>query len=1264
MNPLPGRISAPGLSAMPDIADFRDVKWFLRRHWIVLLLGVVLGGILGFAWTHFFPVRYNSEAKVRFMPPQLAGRFVSPNFSMEVEQRLFALSQLLSSRLTASRMIDSFHLYPERRRFQTVADLVPQFSDDLRLRQISSGDSAQSKSVPTLQIQFRYTNGERAQKVVQKLVEQIYEENRKYRGDQSMGTTEFLSEQLRAAEEKMLDAEGRLGEVQDALRPSASRTLLGESTSRSYVVDSRLRDLRHDRRLLDERRSLKQAEVAQLETDVRSIEARKVEYYYPQIEGLVNFWNLKDKVAVAKMHAVRMRDRWRPGFSDRELAELDLRESEFSLREFMTEQSRLMKAQERDRVLSKVGLSRTEARALELQDASNQKEEMELRAEAQRLKDQNSAPAGMEADLLTAKREYEMAREQHAGLVRKHEESQAASDMERRGQGESVELLEPPSLPTVSENPPRWARILVAALSGLGLAIFICLIKVLRDPKILHEGHLEKWAGLEVLAMFPASPEKPVKEKKPSKGGTSQTWRRRAAATTVLLLILITMGCTERFLTAETFWSRGQKAEKEGRSVAALLFYRQAIRKDPRFSRAYRAAGLLALRQGELLPAREFLTRAIEFDANDADIQTKLGDTTYQIYFGDPGRPTTLLREVEAIAQGLQSRWPRRADGYRLQAQTLMERHRTEDAVTLLREAAGKVDQSETLDSQAAAALFRLGRTKEAETLLRALLDRAPLYLAPYDLLYLQLMQRKDAAAARGVLERKWNRTSDVDAALQMAAHDDAFGHRDGARQILDMLERDKAAGPLALARIGDFWMHRNEYGMAKTCYERGRARFSERATDYISRIAEWHLAQGKNDEAKKYIAKELAERPNDLILQTYASAIALTDVQAGQRAGERRKLEAILQQLPDSPFVRYHLGRAYLLDGTPKGAGEQFERCVLLDANYAPGWVALAELEIARGNPASAEQRADAVLRMDPNHMPANLVRAKAQLGRGKTADAKKTLERLLLRQPLNTDALYLLGSAQVKESKPEKALALFEKGEALAPAETRWVLAEAEVLARQGNAAAARAKLEKAAAKGNEDESLLFHLATLQIGQRDAAAAAKTFQKLRQKNAASVEYSVGFAGAVALSGDKRRAAELYSETEKAHPENATVWLQHAALLAEMNDREGAMSKYEEALIRDKNNPLVLNNIAWMMLQNGGSAEKALEYALRARRTFGRSPEIDDTLATAYTRLAMFRNAAAIYEEMLTYLPAAEHPRVRKLLETAKRMQSQKGEA
>jgi predicted Zn-dependent protease/uncharacterized protein involved in exopolysaccharide biosynthesis len=1259
-----GKLEPPDFATFVEIIDLRDALHFLRGNWKALALFSILGLSAGLAWTYFFPSRFASEARVRFMPPQLAGRFVNPNFSMQVEQRLFALSQLLSSRLTATRLIETFQLYPERRRFQTVADLVPVFQNDLVITQIGKGDDA-TKSVPTLQIRFLYPAADLAQKVTQKLVEQIYEENRKYRGDQSLGTTEFLAEQLRTAEEKMLDAEARYGEIQDALRPNVSKMMLGESTSRSYVVDSRLRDLRHDRRLLEERRLLKQAEAAQAEADLRMIDARQDDFYFPMVHGNSNYWHLIERTSVARANAVRMRERWRPGFADRELADLELAEAERELGKFLKEQARLMRAQERDRQLSKSLLARSELRALELQEASSQKEELELRAEAQRLKDQTVAPAGMETDLLTAKREYEIAKELHGTLLKKHEESQAASDMERRGQGEAVELLEPPSLPSKAESPTKTVRVILAVLGGLFVGLFVCLANSLRNPRILHEGHLEKWAGLEVLAVFPAAAcRREQKRLAPPGGGNRQTWRRRALTTAALVVAVLSVGCTDRFLGARALWTRGQTAEKEGRATAALLFYRQAIRKDARFAPAYRSAGLLALRQGEIVVARDFLSRAIEFDADDADMHAKLADTTYQIYFSDPGRPTTVLREVEALAHKLQARWPRRADGYRLAAQVLMERHRTEEAVALLRNAAAKVDNSDTLDAQAAAALFRLGRQADAESLLREVIARSPVYSASYDLLYLQLMQRKNNAAAREVLELKWSQTADLAAALQLAAHDDAFKNRASAKAILDKLGADKAAGPLALARIGDFWMNRGEAAFARASYDLGLTRHPHHATDYISRIAEWFLTQKQPDAAKQFIAKALANRPNDLILQAYSSAIQIADLETTKRVAERRKLEFILQQLPESPFVRYHLARAYLLEGTVKAAVEQFERCVTLDPNYAPGWVALAELEIARGNPTAAEARAESVLRTDPNHLPANLVRAKAQVTRGRAHEAEQTLQRILAVQPSNVDAIYLLGSAQASGKNPLKALPILEKGRALAPQEGRWALAEAELLLRQGSAAAAREKLEDAFRSGNREESLLYRLAALQIADKDSPAALRSFQILREQNPQSIEYRLGHAGAHAISGDRQAALALYTETETLFPDNALVRLQHGALLSEMNQRDAALTKYQEALDRDKNNPYVLNNLAWLMLQHGGPPEKALEYVLQARRTFGRSPEIDDTLATAYLRLSMFRNATAVYEEMLTYLPSPERPRVRKLLEEAKRNLTKREEA
>ena len=168
----------------------------------------------------------------------------------------------------------------------------------------------------------------------------------------------------------------------------------------------------------------------------------------------------------------------------------------------------------------------------------------------------------------------------------------------------------------------------------------------------------------------------------------------------------------------------------------------------------------------------------------------------------------------------------------------------------------------------------------------------------------------------------------------------------------------------------------------------------------------------------------------------------------------------------------------------------------------------------------------------------------------------------------------------------------------------------------------------------------------------QKNGRNALPILQSLATQNPGSLPYRLALAGALAIAGDHNQAFALYQQAENDYPREALVRLQHAALLAERNDRPGAIRKYSEALELDKDNPLILNNLAWNILQSNGPADKALEYSLQARRVFGRSPEIDDTLAAAYIRLGMHRNAEAIYEEMLSYLPGAEQTRIKNSLE------------
>ncbi len=1230
---------APGLSTFLEIAEPRDFKWFLRRYARWILLSGLLAAFFGIVWAEFFPPRFVSKATVRFLPPQVAGRFVNPNFSMEVGQRLFALSQLLGSRLTAAKLIEACSLYPERRRFETIEDLTARFNQDLQITQVGNLAGDDQRSVPTLQVSFSYSDPQTAKKVIQKLVEQIYEENRKYRGDQSLGTTEFLEEQLTASEEKVIEAEQRLGDLQDAIGITISQTRLGQATSRSYVIDSRLRDLRHDSRLLEERKDNKKAEWEQLELLQRRIETRPAEFYIPEFEAMPHYWHIKAQLVAANANYERLRERFQDQIPEVVTAKNLVAEVESTIEKFHRERGTRLRNRDLEANAAKIALAKLELQALNKQSAEQSSEESELRAEAQRLRDGQRPPEGLEVELLVAKREYEAVKDRHSDLLKKFEESKAASEMERRGQGESVELLEPASMPSTAEWPNWWMRIAIAFLLGTFGSALLFLAHVLRRPLVLHAGHVERWAGLPVLATF-----SPLESANPRK-------TRRWLTAFSLFAILILSGCSGWKQSAAQLCQQGVAAEREGRIPLALLHYRQALQRDARHAPAHAALARISLRMGELEAAREALARAVELDPNQQPLVRQLADLTYQLYFGDPGRPTTLLREVEALGERLRRDWPMLPDGYRVLAQVLMERHRTDEAILLLEASAKKVDRNESLLAQMAAALARTGQGERAGEILQDLIENRPNYRDAYDLFYLQLMRDGRSEDARQILAAKWRNLQEIDAALQLAAHDDAHGNMDLAASVLSQARQVAAQIPLGWARLGDFWLQRARYSDAEQLYREGISNEPSRRADYIGRLAEWHLVQNQASAARKLVESELAQNPASPLLAAYAAAVRLGELPPARRVEERKRLEAILQRMPDSPFVRYHLGRAYLLEANPQPALEHFEQSVKLDPNYAAGWLALAEMELSRGNSVQAEARANSLLQRLPGHGRALLVRAQAQVGRGKMADAAKSLNEVLSREPKNLDARYLLAIANARQGNTSAAWKSLADGISREPENPRWLIAQAALKFREGKPDEARQLLEKGAQGKSADPTLQLKLAFMQLELQDGQGARQSLERLQEKAPGNFEVKLALAAAHAMAGDLKQALARYASLRENHPTDIRVWLQPAALLEEKGRAAEALPLYEQSLRLDPNQPVALNNLAWLLLNSQSDPQRALELAQRAKRLSRQSPEVDGTLAGAYLQLGMYRNASAIYEEMLSYLPGKERPRIQKML-------------
>jgi uncharacterized protein involved in exopolysaccharide biosynthesis len=113
-----------------------------------------------------------------------------------------------------------------------------------------------------------------------------------------------------------------------------------------------------------------------------------------------------------------------------------------------------------------------------------------------------TVPAGARqyGDLL---REKEIARNKYIGLDEKLQKAQIAQDMEGRKQGETLELLDPPSLPLTPTEPKRPMIISIGAGIGLLLGIIIAGAIEMKDTSLKNLKDVRAYTQMAILGSIP-----------------------------------------------------------------------------------------------------------------------------------------------------------------------------------------------------------------------------------------------------------------------------------------------------------------------------------------------------------------------------------------------------------------------------------------------------------------------------------------------------------------------------------------------------------------------------------------------------------------------------------------------------------------------------------------------------------------------------------------------------------------------------------------
>jgi uncharacterized protein involved in exopolysaccharide biosynthesis len=114
----------------------------------------------------------------------------------------------------------------------------------------------------------------------------------------------------------------------------------------------------------------------------------------------------------------------------------------------------------------------------------------------------NSAPLGEQqySDLL---RERDLAKDKYVSLSAKLNQAQISQDLENRGQGDKLELLDPPSVPQTPTEPKRPLVIGMGAGLGLLLGVVIAGAREMKDTSLKNLKDVRAYTQLTILGSVP-----------------------------------------------------------------------------------------------------------------------------------------------------------------------------------------------------------------------------------------------------------------------------------------------------------------------------------------------------------------------------------------------------------------------------------------------------------------------------------------------------------------------------------------------------------------------------------------------------------------------------------------------------------------------------------------------------------------------------------------------------------------------------------------
>ncbi len=525
----------------------------------------------------------------------------------------------------------------------------------------------------------------------------------------------------------------------------------------------------------------------------------------------------------------------------------------------------------------------------------------------------------------------------------------------------------------------------------------------------------------------------------------------------VVLVLIALAGCSFNPEAAKRrYFENGERYAAQGKYREAIILYRNAIKKDPKFGEAYFKLGEAELRRGDPRGAVAAYRRAVELLKDNELAGSKLADLYLAAYAVQrEKKDPALLREVEDLAKAMFQKNPNSYQGTRLMAFLAVTKGDLPKSIELFRKADSLRPKQPELRFALVQVLARENQWDEAEKLSLEILQDSPKYAPAYDYLLVEYLRRNRQADGEKILQLKVNNNPAIaDFRLQLAGFYKATQRKELSDKVVAETLATESKDPTARLKVGDFFLRTRELSRAVEVYRAGAAKQDDRYEVYLLRIAQVDVAEKKFDEARKELETILKrDEKNSAALSMRASL----DLQHGgpeRREAAIKDLQKLVSSTPNDVVVRYNLGRAYQQKGELEAARVQLAEAVKRRPDFVAGHIALSQIYMQQRDFGKALTSAEDGLKYAPRNLAARSLKVQALVNTGNLRQAKTDLGDYMKETPDAPELIFQTSVIDFQEGRYKEAEASLLKLRGRFPDDIRLVLGLSDVYFRLGKA------------------------------------------------------------------------------------------------------------------------------------------------------------------------------------------------------------------